>query len=82
MEYYRENFEMICDTTYNSAVFLFKEPFAPGKIRPRLIATLSLADKISLMDRAASHFSGQHADWLRASKEHFIAMVGHADQRT
>jgi len=77
MEYYSANFEMLCDTKFNSVVFRYIRAFDPGEIRPALVETLSMGNKIALMDRAALRFSGKQREWLRASKEHYIAMVGH-----
>jgi len=78
MEHYRNHFEMLSDTTYNSVVFLFKKRFARGMIRPRTVESMSLSRKIELMDRAAARFSGEQKAWLLAAKEHFLGMLKNA----
>jgi hypothetical protein len=75
MEHYQDHFEMLCDTTYNSVVFLFKKKFARGMIQPRTVESMSLSTKIELMDRAAARFSGEQKAWLLSAKEHFLRML-------
>lgn len=77
MEYYADEFERLCDTDYNSVAFLLRKPFAPGRLRPRLVEEMAMAERLRLMDAAASHFSGHQAALLRSAKQHYLAMVGH-----
>jgi hypothetical protein len=78
MEHYHDHFEMLCDTTYNSVVFLFKKRFAREMIQPRTVESMSLSRKIELMDRAAARFSGEQQGWLLAAKEHYLGMLKNA----
>jgi hypothetical protein len=75
MEYYRDHFEMLCDTTYNSVVFLHTKAFGRRAIRPKTVASLTDAEKATLMDRAAARFSGEQQRMLVAAKEHFLGML-------
>ncbi|MEA3004120.1 MAG: hypothetical protein QOH81_2908 [Sphingomonadales bacterium] len=75
MEYYADEFERLCDTGSNSVAFLHTKAFAPGRLRPRLVADLPTAEKTILMDRAASRFSGRQAELLRSAKRHFVSML-------
>ena len=76
MEYYRDEFETLCDTLYNSVAFRLRKPFAPGRLRPRLVESLSLADKVALMDRAAARFPPEQAAVLRSAKADFLSALG------
>jgi hypothetical protein len=75
MEYYRDHFEMLFDTTYNSVVFLHTKKFGRRAIQPKTVASLSDAEKATLMDRAAARFSGEQRHMLVAAKEHFLGML-------
>jgi cephalosporin hydroxylase len=75
MEYFSDEFEMLCDTGSNSVVFRLTKPFAPGRVREKLVERLSTADKAALMDCAIARFSGPQAELLRSAKAHFLAMV-------
>lgn len=75
MEYYADEFEMLCDTGDNSVAFRLRKAFAPGRIRPNLVASLSLEEKAELMDRAAARFTGRQRDILLSAKAHFIGML-------
>lgn len=77
MEYFHENFEILCDTTCNSVVFLFRKPFAAGVIRSNLVGAMGMAQKINLMDGAAARFSGKQREWLHAAKQHYLQMMTH-----
>jgi hypothetical protein len=76
MEYYRDEFEMLCDTGLNSVAFRLRKPFAPGRLRPRLVESLPVAGKAALMERAAARFPPEQAAVLRASAAHFLAELG------
>lgn len=78
MEYFAENFEIVCDTGDNSVVFRYIKPFANGAIKPDLVGSMPLAEKIALMDRAASRFDGEQAALLQSAKAHFIEMLAGA----
>jgi len=73
MEYYREEFEMLCDTGLNSVAFRLRKRFAPGRLRAQLVERLAMGDKAALMDRAASRFPPEQAAVLHAAKAHFLA---------
>jgi hypothetical protein len=75
MEYYADEFEMLCDTGDNSVAFRLRKPFAPGRIRPNLVASLSYEEKAELMDRAAARFTGRQRDIILSAKAHFIGML-------
>lgn len=76
MEYFAEEFAPVCDTGLNSAAFLLRKPFAPGRIRPRLVASLPTAEKARLMEAAARRFPRAQAEVLRAAGADFLAMLG------
>ncbi|MEQ1687073.1 MAG: hypothetical protein ABL874_00690 [Sphingopyxis sp.] len=76
MEYYADEFEILCDTTYNSVAFRLAKPFAPGRLRPALVASLPLNEQITLMDRSAARFSGEQRDILLAAKANYLEMIG------
>lgn len=75
MEYFHDEFEIVCDTGLNSVAFRLKKKFAPGRLRPRLVESLSLAEKTALMQRAASRFPPEQAAVLAAAREHFLEML-------
>jgi len=75
MEYYADEFERICDTGSNSVAFRLIKPFAPGRLKERLVTDMPIDQKADLMDRAAARFSGAQADLLRAAKTHFLEML-------
>lgn len=72
MEYYRDEFEMLCDTRFNSVAFRLRKPFAPGRIRPGLVESLPVAEKAELMERAAARFPPEQAAILRAAADDFL----------
>ena len=78
MEHYADHFDLVTDTYYNSVAFRLRRPFARGAIRPNLVASMPMSRRMALMDRAAARFTGEQAQWLRASKEHFIGMLREA----
>lgn len=45
-------------------------------LREKTVESLSTAEKIELMDRAASRFTSQQADLMRAAKEQFLSLLG------
>ena len=75
MEYYSEEFEMVCDTWFNSVAFRLRKPFAPGRLRARLVDQLSMPEKVMLMDRAAARFPPEQSWIMDAAKAHFLTML-------
>jgi hypothetical protein len=75
MEYYADEFERVCDTGLNSVAFRLRKPFAPGRLRPRLVEELTVAEKAALMERAADRFPPEQAAILRAAAANFLAML-------
>lgn len=80
MEYYAGEFDYVCDTGDNSVAFRLVRPFAPGRLRPRLVETMPRDEKAALMDRAAARFSGRQADVIRASRDHYLGMLDESAQ--
>jgi hypothetical protein len=76
MEFYSDYFEYVCDTGVNSAVFRNTRKIPEGVLREHTVASLSTAEKIELMDRAAGRFTDGRADLLRSAKQHFLGMLG------
>jgi hypothetical protein len=72
MEFYSDYFEYVCDTGVNSAVFRNTKRIPEGVLREHTVASLSTAEKIELMDRAAGRFTDERADLLRTAKQHFL----------
>lgn len=75
MEHYSDEFEILCDTWYNSVAFRLRKRFARGRLCPRLVETMPLARQIELMDRAAGRFPEAQAAWLRQAKDFYLARV-------
>ncbi len=75
MEYYSDEFEILCDTRFNSVAFRLRKPFAPGRLRPHLVESLPVVEKASLMERAAGRFPPEQAAILRAAAAHFLASL-------
>jgi SAM-dependent methyltransferase len=78
MEFYSDYFEYVCDTGVNSAVFRNTWRIPEDVLREHTVASLSLAEKVELMDRAAGRFTDGRADMLRSAKQHFLEMPGEA----
>lgn len=76
MEFYSDYFEYVCDTGVNSAVFRNTRKIPEGVLREHTVASLSTAEKIELMDRAAGRFTDGRADLLRSAKQHFLEQLG------
>lgn len=75
MEFYGDYFEYVCDTGVNSVVFRNTKRIPAGVLREKTVESLTTAEKIELMDRAAARFSGSQATLLRAAKQHFLEML-------
>jgi hypothetical protein len=76
MEFYSDYFEYVCDTGVNSVVFLNTKRIPEGVLREKTVESLTTAEKIELMDRAAGRFTGGHSEVLRSAKQHFLEMLG------
>ena len=76
MEFYSDYFEYVCDTGVNSVVFLNTKRIPEDVLREKTVESLTTAEKIELMDRACSRFTGKQADLLRSAKQHFLEMLG------
>jgi len=76
MEFYSDYFEYVCDTGVNSVAFLNTKRIPDGVLREKTVESLTTAEKIELMDRAASRFTGRQAELLRSAKQHFLEMLG------
>ncbi len=78
MEFYADYFEYQCDTGDNSVAFLHTKRIPPEVLREKTVESLSTAEKIVLMDRAAARFTGRQAQLLVSAKLHFLEMLGAA----
>jgi hypothetical protein len=76
MEFYSDYFEYICDTGVNSVAFLNTKRIPEDILREKTVESLTTAEKIELMDRAARRFTGKQAEMLRSAKQHFVEMLG------
>jgi SAM-dependent methyltransferase len=76
MEFYSDYFEYVCDTGVNSVVFLNTRRIPEEVLREKTVESLTTAEKIELMDRAAGRFTGEKARLLRSAKQHFLEMLG------
>lgn len=75
MEYYADYFEYVCDTGANSVAFLHTRRIPPHVLREKTVESLSLEEKIDLMDRAAARFEGERRALMQSAKEHFLEML-------
>jgi hypothetical protein len=78
MEFYSDYFEYVCDTGDNSVVFLNTKRIPAEVLREKTVESLSTAEKVELMDRAAARFEGRKATLLRSAKQHYLEMIGEA----
>ena len=78
MEFYSDYFEYVCDTGFNSVVFLNTKRIPEDVLREKTVESLTTEEKIDLMDRAAGRFSGVKADLLRSVKKQYLEMVEEA----
>jgi SAM-dependent methyltransferase len=78
MEFYSEYFEYVCDTGFNSVVFLNTKRIPEDVLREKTVESLTTEEKIELMDRAAGRFTGVQADMLKSAKEQFLEMLEEA----
>jgi SAM-dependent methyltransferase len=75
MEFYSDYFEYVCDTGFNSVVFLNTKRIPEDVLREKTVGSLTTAEKIELMDRAADRFTGVQANLLRSAKKQFLEML-------
>jgi SAM-dependent methyltransferase len=78
MEFYSDYFEYVCDTGVNSVMFLYTKRIPDDVLREKTVESLTTAEKIELMDRAASRFSEDQANLMRAAKQNFLEILGEA----
>jgi SAM-dependent methyltransferase len=75
MEFYADYFEYVCDTGVNSVVFLNTKRIPESVLREQTVASLTAAERIALMDRAAGRFTGHQRTLLQSAKQHFLEML-------
>lgn len=75
MELYADYFEYVCDTGVNSVVFLNTKKIPESVLRPNSVESLTLDEKMALMDRAANRFEGSKRELILAAKAHFVEML-------
>lgn len=75
MEFYAGYFEYVCDTGVNSVVFLNTKKIPEDVLREKTVASLTLAEKTELMDRATNRFEGSKRELLLSAKKHFLEML-------
>jgi SAM-dependent methyltransferase len=78
MEFYADYFEYVCDTGRNSVVFLNTRRIPSDVLREHTVASLTTAEKVALMDRAAERFTGAQRDLLVSAKQHFLELLAEA----
>jgi hypothetical protein len=64
MEKLAEHFVLLADTEYNSVVFGVKKAISKSDADQAQWANISVAERIELMDRAISRWTGQKRDYL------------------
>lgn len=75
MEFYADYFEYVCDTGVNSVVFLNTKKIPESVLRRHTVESLSIDERIALMDRAAARFDGSRREMILAAKVHFLEMM-------
>ncbi|HYO77110.1 MAG TPA: class I SAM-dependent methyltransferase, partial [Thermoanaerobaculia bacterium] len=75
MELYADYFEYVCDTELNSVVFRNTKASPSSVLRRNSVDSLSVDERIALMDRAATRFEGKKRDLLVSAKAHFLQMM-------
>ncbi len=75
MEFYADYFEYVCDTDVNSVVFLHTKRIPAPVLRRNTVESLTFAEKMELIDRAASRFDGTKRDLILSAKAHFAEML-------
>jgi SAM-dependent methyltransferase len=75
MEFYADYFEYVCDTEVNSMVFLNTKKIPASVLRRNTVESLTFAETMELIDRAASRFDGAKRDFILAAKAQFAEML-------
>lgn len=75
MELYADYFDYVCDTEQNSVLFLHTRAIPPDVLRRHSVESLTIEERIALMDRAAARFEGKKRELLVASKAHYLEMI-------
>lgn len=75
MEFYADYFEYVGDTEVNSVVFRYVKRIPDDVLREKTVESLTTAEKIELMDRAAARFEGKKRELLVSAKRHFLEML-------
>jgi SAM-dependent methyltransferase len=75
MEFYSDYFAYLCDTEVNSVAFLYTRRIPDDVLREKTVESLTTAEKIELMDRAAARFEGPRREMLVSAKQHFLEML-------
>lgn len=75
MELYADYFEYVCDTEVNSVVFLNTKAIPASVLRRNSVESLSVDERVALMDRAAARFEGKQRNLLVSAKAHFLEMM-------
>jgi hypothetical protein len=75
MEFYSDYFEYAGDTGVNSVMFLNTKRIPEGVLREKTVESLTTAEKIELMDRAAGRFTGVQAELLRSAKRQYLELL-------
>jgi SAM-dependent methyltransferase len=75
MELYADYFEYVCDTEVNSVVFLNTKRIPESVLRQKSVESLTVEERVVLMDRAAGRFEGRKRELLLSAKGHFLEMM-------
>jgi hypothetical protein len=74
MEYYRDYFRMLTDTTNNSVVYLYETEIPAGMLQERTIDAMPAVEKVTLMRRARERFTGAKGAMLdRSHREYLVS---------
>ena len=68
MEAMWDFFEILCDTEYNSVVFLIKRPIPEAVLRSACWSAMSAEQRSALMDRAIGRWDGEKREHLLNAK--------------
>jgi SAM-dependent methyltransferase len=75
MEFYSDYFEYVGDTGVNSVMFLNTKRIPEDVLRENTVESLTTAEKIELMDRAAARFTGVQAELLQSAKDQYLELL-------
>lgn len=73
MEHYAEHFRILTDTMQNSVAFLYERAIPPERLMPHTLERLGAVDKIALMAKARTRFSGVQADMMARAHLEYMA---------